>query len=97
MTLRVVIADDHPLFRDGIVSLLQAAGLEVVGQANNGREALDAARKLHPDVVLMDIHMPEMDGVACTRAICKELPETAVVMLTASSEDSERTSNLRLN
>ena len=59
MSVRVVLADDHPLFRDGIASLLRARGFEIVGEANNGREALELIRRTHPDLVLMDIHMPE--------------------------------------
>lgn len=95
MTLRVLIADDHPLFRDGIVSLLEAAGMEVVGQAGNGREALQVARQTRPDVVLMDVHMPEVDGIEATRALKAELPDIDVVMLTASSEDEHLVSALQ--
>lgn len=86
--MRILIADDHALFRDGLRSLLEAQGHEVVGEARNGREALELARSLHPDLVLMDVSMPELDGVAATRAIHAEMPGMKVVILTAS-EDKE--------
>ena len=86
--MRILIADDHALFRDGLRSLLQSQGHEIVGEARNGREAVELAAKLHPDLVLMDISMPELDGVAATRELTAQQPEVKVVMLTAS-EDSE--------
>ena len=87
VSVRILIADDHPLFRDGLRSLLQAQGHEVVGEAHNGREAIELARKLQPDFVLMDVSMPELDGVSATRLIAREMPEVKVVILTASDED----------
>lgn len=87
--MRVLVADDHSLFRDGIVSLLEAAGFEVVGQVGDGRSAVEAARRLRPDVVLMDIAMPEMSGLEATRLILADLPETQVVMLTVSDDDDD--------
>jgi len=87
--MRLVIADDHALFRDSLRSLLTARGLNVVGEASNGREAVEMARELLPDVVLMDLSMPEMDGLAATRLISAELPAVKVVMLTASNEDAD--------
>ena len=87
--MRVLIADDHPLFRDGLRSLLEARGIEVVGEARNGREALDQARRHHPDVVLMDLGMPEVNGLAATRLISAELPAVRVVILTASEDDAD--------
>lgn len=86
-TLRILIADDHPLFRDGLRSLLQAQGHEVVGEAHNGREAVELARKLRPEIVLMDVSMPELDGVSATRQVASEMPEVKVVILTASEQD----------
>src|SRR5207237_9019875 len=59
--MRVLLADDHALFRDGLRSLLEARGVEVIGEARNGRDAVDETRRLRPDVVLMDLHMPELD------------------------------------
>jgi DNA-binding NarL/FixJ family response regulator len=86
--MRVLLADDHALFRDGLRSLLEARGVEVVGEARNGREAIDQTRRLNPEVVLMDLHMPELDGLAATRLISAEQPEVKVVILTASEEDA---------
>ncbi len=75
MTIRVVIADDQALIRDGLAALLSSdPEIEVIGQAGNGREAVDLARELHPDVVLMDIRMPEMDGLAATAELASEPP-----------------------
>jgi DNA-binding NarL/FixJ family response regulator len=87
--MHVVIADDHALFRDGLRSLLEARGVEIVGEAENGREAIELARQHRPDVVLMDLFMPEMGGLDATRAISAELPEVKVVVLTASDDDAD--------
>ncbi|HEX8255511.1 MAG TPA: response regulator transcription factor [Thermoanaerobaculia bacterium] len=87
--MRILIADDHSLFRDGLRSLLQAQGHEVVGEAKNGREAVELARTLDPDVVLMDLQMPELDGIGATKAIVGAMPEMKVVILTASEEESK--------
>jgi len=85
--MRVLVADDHSLFRDGIVSLLQAAGDEVVSQVSDGQQALEATLRLQPDLVLLDIAMPGMDGLETLRRIKAERPETKVVMLTVSDDD----------
>jgi DNA-binding NarL/FixJ family response regulator len=87
--LRVLLVDDHPLFLDGLRNLLTSRGIEVVGTARDGLEALDRARSLSPDLVLMDIRMPRCDGVAATRLIKAERPEILVVMLTMSAEDED--------
>ena len=87
--MRVLIADDHTIFRDGLRSLLEARGVGVVGEARNGREAVEQTKRLHPDVVLMDLNMPEVDGLAATRLISAEHPEVSVVILTASEEDAD--------
>jgi DNA-binding NarL/FixJ family response regulator len=87
--MKILIADDHALFRDSLRSLLEAHGLEVVGEAKNGREAYELARRLKPDVVLMDLSMPEVDGLAATRLISAELPAVKVVVLTASDDDAK--------
>ncbi|HKR62278.1 MAG TPA: response regulator transcription factor [Thermoanaerobaculia bacterium] len=86
--MRILIADDHALFRDGLRSLLLAQGHEVVGEAKNGREAIELTHSLKPDLVLMDISMPEVTGIEATREIMATLPETKVVILTASDEEA---------
>lgn len=81
--IRVLVVDDHTIMRDGICALLAVAGdMEVVGEAANGREALDMVKQLAPDVVLMDIAMPIMNGLEATRRICREFPKTKVLALT---------------
>ncbi len=87
--MRILIADDHALFRDGLRSLLLAEGHEVIGEAKNGREAVELARQLRPDLLLMDVQMPELDGIAATRIISAEMPEMKVVILTASEEEAK--------
>ncbi len=86
--IRVIIADDHGVVRAGLRGLLTGAGLDVAGEAGNGREALALARDLRPDVVLLDVRMPEMDGLQALTAIKSEMPDISVVMLTvyASTE-----------
>ena len=87
--IRVLVTDDHAIVRDGICALLALTGdIEAVGEATNGREALEMVRKLAPDVVLMDIAMPLMDGLEATRRIHKEFPQAKVIVLT-QYEDRE--------
>lgn len=87
--MRVLLADDHALFRAGIASLLRAWSVEVVGQASDGNEALEQTRRLRPDLVLMDIEMPGCNGIEATRLIKAELPETKIVMVTVSDDDDD--------
>jgi DNA-binding NarL/FixJ family response regulator len=87
--VRILIADDHSLFRDGLRSLLMAEGHEVIGEAKNGREAVTLTREIKPDLVLMDLQMPEVDGLEATRLISAEMPDVKVVILTASEEESK--------
>ncbi|HEY6137691.1 MAG TPA: response regulator transcription factor [Thermoanaerobaculia bacterium] len=86
--MRILIADDHALFRDGLRSLLTAQGHEVVGEAKNGREAVAMARTAAPEMILMDLSMPELDGIAATKLIAAEMPAVKVVILTASESDA---------
>ncbi len=80
---RIVLAGDHDLVRSGMLrTLADEPDLEVVGEAQNGREALGLCRRLRPDLVLMDVRMPEMDGLQATRAIKAELPSVAVLVVT---------------
>lgn len=88
--MRVLLADDHRILRDGIRRGLESAGEDVVGEADNGEEAVDMARSLRPDVVLMDLSMPVLDGVAATRRITEEMPEVKIVVLTMH-DDPQRT------
>ncbi len=85
--IRVLIADDHTLFRQGLRSLL-AAAVEIVGEAATGREAVAAAEQLQPDVVLMDIQMPDLSGIEATRRIVQTSPHIGVIMVTMF-EDSD--------
>jgi DNA-binding NarL/FixJ family response regulator len=87
--MRILLVDDHPLFLDGLKNLLTARGVRVVGTAHNGLEALEKARGLKPDVILMDIQMPVCDGLCATRLIKAELPEIKIVMLTTSAESED--------
>ena len=95
MSLRILVVDDHALFRDGMVSLLKAAGMQVIGEAGNGLEAVSAAGRLMPDVILMDIDMPVMNGIEATRKITGAFTQIKVVMLTISQEDQKLVESLR--
>ena len=86
--MRILIADDHTLFRDSLRSLLEAHDVEVVGEAENGEQAIQLAWQLKPDVVLMDLSMPVVDGMEATKRLAAELPDVKVVILTASDDDA---------
>ena len=95
MTVGVLVADDQAIVRAGIVMMLEAqTDIEVVAEAGNGREAVDLARRLQPDVVLMDVRMPVLDGVAATRELCADQPPTEhgslvkVLVLTTFDDDA---------
>jgi DNA-binding NarL/FixJ family response regulator len=86
--IKVLCADDHPLMRDGIASALHAqSDMEMIAKASNGREALTAFRQHRPDVTLMDLRMPEMNGIDATAAILQEFPHARVVILTTYPGD----------
>lgn len=86
--IRVVVVDDHPAVRVGLADFLDAQdGLEIVGQAENGAEAVELSRSVAPDVVVMDIRMPQLDGIEATRLIKQASPGTGVLLLTAYEED----------
>lgn len=89
MPIRVLLVDDHAIVREGLRLLLKFdPEIEVVGEASDGKEALERARELSPQVVLMDLLMPRMDGIAATEAIKEQLPEVEVVALTSVLEDA---------
>ncbi len=86
-TIRVLLCDDHVVVREGLARLLENAdGIEVVAVASDGQEGLEQARATRPDVILMDLSMPRLDGVSATRAIIAELPDTFVVVLTSFAD-----------
>lgn len=88
MTVRILLIDDHPLVRAGLRAVLDAESyFEVVAEADNGTHAISLARRLRPDVILTDLLLPDLDGVAVTQRIRAELPETQVVILTSVDED----------
>ncbi|QFU90973.1 response regulator transcription factor [Amycolatopsis sp. YIM 10] len=90
MTVRIVVADDHPAMRAGVVALLASASeLEIVGEAADGQEALDLVARLRPDVAVLDLRMPVLDGVALTTRIVAEHPTTRVLILTTYDTDRE--------
>jgi DNA-binding NarL/FixJ family response regulator len=86
--MRIFVVDDHSLFRDGVISLLEAGGHTVVGQAGDGLTAIESIRGLHPDLVIMDIKMPVMDGIDALRQIKSVSPEIKVIMLTVSEDEA---------
>lgn len=88
--MRVVLADDHQILRDGIRRGLESAGEEVVGEADNGEQAVELVRSTLPDIVLMDLSMPVLDGVSATQRISEEFPDVKVVVLTMH-DDPQRT------
>lgn len=89
MSIRVMVVDDHPMWREAVERDLTEAGLEVVATASDGREALARVPAARPDVVLLDLQIPAPDGVAVTSAIAEQLPQTRVLILSASGEQAD--------
>jgi len=86
--IRVLAVDDHPLLREGIAALIATEeDIELIGEASNGREALDLFRKFHPDITLMDLQMPEMNGIDAIGAIRGEFPDARIIVLTTQPGD----------
>jgi NarL family two-component system response regulator LiaR len=86
--IKVLIVDDHPVVRDGLKNMLLAFDdLQLIGEAKNGQAALDACHETVPDVILMDIRMPDMDGISATRAILERYPSVNIIILTSYPED----------
>ena len=87
MSIRILIADDHQLFREGIANLLSASPhIEIVDQAKNGQEAIEKAKNLKPDIVIMDLSMPVINGVDATRILHQELPEIRILALSMHAD-----------
>jgi two-component system response regulator NreC len=87
-TVKLVLADDHAIFREGLRALLERwPEVEIVGEANDGVEAVDLARRLRPDVIVMDIGMPRMNGLEATKLITRELPDIKILILTIHATD----------
>lgn len=94
--IRLLVVDDHPVVRQGLVGMLEeAADITVVGQASNGREAIEIFRQQQPDLTLMDLRMPEMDGVAAIAAICSEFDRARIVILSTYDSDEDIYRGLR--
>lgn len=87
--MRLMLVDDHPLFLEGLKYLLETYGIEVAGIAENGKEALEKAQVLNPDIILMDIKMPKCSGIDALKLIKAEMPDIKIVMLTTSDEDED--------
>jgi len=88
MSINILLADDHRIVREGLKNLLEIeSDMEVIGEADNGREAVRLAVKLKPDIIIMDIGMPELNGVDATRQILNQIPEARVIALSMHSED----------
>jgi DNA-binding NarL/FixJ family response regulator len=88
-SVRVVIADDHPFYRRGLARLLRRTGIEVVGEAPNGEEAIRAAAETRPDLVIMDLNMPGLSGLEATRRLIERSPGSRVLMLSVSAQEAD--------
>ena len=95
MATRILLVDDHPLTRDALATLLEQKGFAVVGHAADGNEAIEAARALQPDLVLLDLSMPELDGISALPRLRETAPECEVVVLTASGTEENLLAAIR--
>lgn len=96
MKTRILVVDDHQMFRDGLKALIALQNdMEIVGEAENGQDAIAKTHKFHPDVILMDINMPIMDGIEATRRIIAEMPNMKILALSMHSGDSFMASMMR--
>jgi DNA-binding NarL/FixJ family response regulator len=93
--MRIYIVDDHSLFRDGLISLLEADGHQVVGQAGDGQTAIESVPALKPDLILMDINMPRLNGIDALRQIKAVMPEIKVIILTVSEDENNLVGAIR--
>ena len=93
--MRVIIIDDHALFRDGLKGLLELRKIDVVGVAADGKEGIELAKNIQPDIILLDLRMPNMGGLETLPILRKELPTIPVVMLTTSNDESDLIKALR--
>jgi DNA-binding NarL/FixJ family response regulator len=95
-TIRVLVADDHPVYRAGLTGVLsEAADIDVVGQADDGRTAIELVTRLRPDVVLMDLHMPRLSGIEASRRLTTEAPEVSVLALTMFDDEESTLAAVR--
>ena len=96
MKTRILVVDDHQMFRDGLKALLNLQkDMEVIGEAENGQDAVAKTRRLHPDVILMDVNMPVMDGIEATRRILAEMPGMTILALSMYSDKACSTGIMR--
>lgn len=86
MPIQILLADDHPVVRDGLRAILEREGFKVVAEASNGREAVEWAEKLHPEVAVLDLSMPFLNGIDAAREIRRVSPTTRTIMLTMHTE-----------
>ena len=93
--MRVIIIDDHALFRDGLKGLLEQRSIDVAGVAADGKEGIELAKKIQPDIILLDLRMPTMGGLDTLPVLRKDLPNIPVVMLTTSNDESDLIKALR--
>src|SRR5512140_1948571 len=80
--IRVIIADDHPMVHEGLASMLTAKGIDIVGEASTGREAIELVKSVKPTVVLMDVRMPDLDGLEACRLLHRDQPDLPVIIVT---------------